>query len=106
MPMLGFTVTLLLYVLLSFFLKPQWERRLIGFFAAAGVSCYYWYRLPALFGYGNLGDDGLLIDLRNVLPAWSFTVLTIATTIFFFYWLAMRKQNNNSWIIRPQYAGK
>ncbi len=106
MPMFGFTVTLILYMLLLAFLHPSSERRLISIFAAAGVSCYYWYRLPALFGFGNLGEDGLLIDLRNVLPVWSFTVLTIATSIFFFYWLVLRRQNNNSWVIRPQYGGR
>ena len=106
MPMLGFTVSLLLYLLLSSLIHPEWERRLISIFAAAGVSCYYWYRIPSLFGFGNFGDDGLLLDLRHVLPGWSLTAITTATTLFFFYWLVIRKQNNNSWVIRPQYAGK
>ena len=106
MPMLGFTVSLLLYLLLSSLIHPEWERRLISIFAAAGVSCYYWYRIPSLFGFGNFGDDGLLLDLRHVLPGWSLTAITTAATLFFFYWLVIRKQNNNSWVIRPQYAGK
>ena len=106
MPALGFGFTLLLYELLLPILQTRRERMLISIFAAAGVSCYYWYRIPALFGFGNFADDGLLLDLRHVLPAWSLTVITTATTIFFFYWLVIRKQNNISWVTRPQYAGK
>lgn len=106
MPMSGFAITLLLYLFLSSYLQQPWERRLISIFAAAGVSCYYWYRIPALFGFGNFAKDGLLLDLRQVLPAWSITAMTCATTLFFFYWLVIRKQNNNSWSIRPQYAGR
>jgi hypothetical protein len=106
MPLLGFAVTLLLYLFLSSYVQPNRERMLISIFAAAGVSCYYWYRIPALFGFGNFADDGLLLDLRHVLPAWSITAIACSTTLFFFYWLVIRKQNNNSWVIRPQYAGK
>lgn len=106
MPLLGFAITLAVYWILSIIIQPKFARRLISFFAASGVACYYWYRIPALFGFGNFGDDGLLINLRNTLPEWSVLIITITTTFFFFYWLVIRKQNNRSWIIRPQYANK
>lgn len=106
MPLLGFFITIILYAILSNIIQPKFQRKLISIFAASGVSCYYWYRIPELFGFGNLGDDGLLVNLRNTLPEWSFPTITIATTIFFFYWLVVRKQNDQSWIIRPQYANK
>ena len=105
-PLLGFTTTLVIYGILSMIIKSKFERRLISIFAAMGVSCYYWYRIPALFGFGNFGDDGLLVSLRNTLPEWSIPIITITITIFFFYWLVIRKQNNRSWVIRPQYANK
>lgn len=59
---------------------------------------------PALLGFGKFDGDGLLINLRSVLPAWGLTAATIATTLFFFYWLVIRNQNNKSWVIRPQFA--
>ena len=106
MPLMGFAVTLAIYGILSKIIQSRYERRLISFFAASGVSCYYWYRIPALFGFGNFGHDGLLVDLSNLLPTWSIPVMTVATASFFFYWLVIRNQNNKSWIIRPQYANK
>ena len=104
LPMLGFTVTMVSYILLSYIIQPRFERRLINMFAAAGVSCYYWYRIPSLFGFGPFADDGLLVNLSNSIPAWSILAATIITTAFFFYWLVFRPQNKRSWSIRPQYA--
>jgi hypothetical protein len=106
MPLIGFAITLLLYGLLSAIIKTKFEQRLISIFAAMGVSCYYWYRIPSLVGFGNFADDGLLLNLRNILPGYCIPVITISTTIFFFYWLVFRKQNNISWVVRPQYANK
>jgi hypothetical protein len=106
MPLLGFATTLVVYWILSIIIQPKFERRMIGFFAAMGVSCYYWYRIPALFGFGNFGDNGLLINLRNELPGYRILMITATTTIFFFYCLFIRKQNNKSWLIRPQFADK
>jgi len=85
-------------------LRLEQKRLLIGIFAAAGVSCYYWYRIPALLGFGYEGNDGLLVNLRNIIPEWIITVSTLATTIFFFYWLIVRNPNKKSWVIRPNFA--
>jgi len=104
LPMLGFVVTLALYILLSYIIQPRFERRLINTFAAAGVSCYYWYRIPSLFGFGPFADDGLLINLSHSIPSWSITLAAIIATSFFFYWLVFRPQNKRSWVVRPQYA--
>ena len=104
MPVFGLAVTLVAYFILSFLINNKFEKKLISFFAASGVACYYWYRIPALFGFGNFGNDGLLINLRNSLPGWGMLLITMITTAFFFYWLVIRKQNNRSWVIRPEYA--
>jgi hypothetical protein len=106
MPLLGFTITLVIYWILSSIIQRKFRRRLISVFAASGVSCYYWFRLPALFGFVKFGHDGLLVDLSNILPLWSIPVMNIVTTFFFFYWLVTRKQNNESWLIRPEFADK
>ncbi len=106
LPVIGFAVTLVAYLILSNVIPAKYERKLISIFAASGVSCYYWYRLPALLGFGKFADDGLLINLKDVLPTWSIFALIIATTVFFFYWLVFRKKNNRSWVVRPQFANK
>ena len=106
LPFACMMVTLVLYGLLSRYFKGTNSRTPVSIFAAAGVSCYYWYRIPSLFGFGNFGHDGLLIDLTHILPAWSISAITIVTTGFFFYWLVMRKKNNSSWVIRPPFGEK
>ena len=106
MPLLGLVTTLIIYQLLLFIIRPKYDRVLINIFAATGVSCYYWYRIPSLFGFGKFANDGLLVNLTNHLPEWMIVFITCLTTIFFFYWLVFRKQNNISWIKRPAFADK
>ena len=105
-PFLALATTLGMYGILSKISHIRFERKLISIFAASGVSCYYWYRIPTLFGFGSFGDDGLLVNFRNTLPEWSIFIITITTTILFFYWMVIRKENSISWVIRPQYANK
>ena len=107
MPMAGMTATLALYyILYTGLVRKEQLRKLSAFFAAAAVSCYYWYRIPALFGIGKFRGDGVLINLSGYLPSGSLLIITIATTLFFFYWLVWRKPQNTSWLKRPQFAVK
>lgn len=101
LPVLGLMVTLVLFSILRRFIK---ENILISFFSAAAVSCYYWFRLPALLGFGIYPADGMLIDLTGILPEWSMQVAVFATTLFFFWWIVFSKQTKTSWAIRPAYA--
>ncbi len=103
LPLIGSFSTSILYLILSRFFKTKF---LVGLFSSAAVSCYYWFRLPALFGYGIFPGDGMLIDLTGVLPELSITVLTLFTTIFFFWWILLRKNSKISWAKRPAYANK
>jgi hypothetical protein len=96
---ISLTACLILYRIF----KNNSERVVINCFAAAAVSCYYWYRIPELFGFGNYAGDGLLVNLRNVLPQWSMAALPIATTIFFFIWLVFRRRSKKSWVLRPRF---
>ena len=86
-PFTGLLVTLAIYIVLIEIFKKLNDRTIISIFGAAAISCYYWYRLPNLFGFGMFGKDGMLVDLRNVLPEWSITALIVILTVFFFYWL-------------------
>lgn len=104
MPMTGFAISLLLYVLLQNNIPELYKRTLHNIFAAAGVSFYYWYRIPSLFGFGQFGKDGLLVNLQPFLPAWSMIAIGACTTAFFIYWLLVRKPNNGSWLVRPAYS--
>ena len=99
-PFLGLLVTSILFMILKSFFK---ERILIAIFSAAAVSCYYWFRIPALFGFGVFPENGMLVDLKGILPDWSMTIAVIATTLFFFWWIVFSKQNKISWTIRPAY---
>lgn len=101
LPMLGLFVTSVLFLVVKRFLP---EKVLIAIFSATAVSCYYWFRLPALFGFGIFPGDGMLVDLTGILPEWSTQVAVIATTLFFFWWIVLSKQNKISWVIRPVYA--
>jgi len=106
LPLIGFVVSSIIYIIASMMVPAKHEPKLISVFAASGVSCYYWFRIPALIGYGNIADDGLLINLTHIIPSWMVPILHVASTAFFFYFLVFRKQNNKSWIVRPPFAVK
>jgi len=100
-PLLGLIVTSILFLVLK---KLMQERILIAIFSATAVSCYYWFRLPALFGFGIFPGDGMLVDLTGILPEWAITVMVVVLTIFFFWWIVFSKERKISWVIRPAYA--
>lgn len=106
MPLMGLAFSLTVFFISYNFINRKFEKKLVNFFAAAGVSCYYWYRIPALLGFDKTGGEGLLIDMRGTLPQWSIRLLAAAAVAFFFYWLVIRKQNGKSWLLRPQFGVK
>lgn len=71
--------------------------------AAATVSTYYLYRLPQLFGFNPLRNNGSLVDLTPYLPRWGMLALNLVTTAFFF-WVAWRGKGKRGWSMRPPYA--
>jgi len=103
LPVIGLLISLVLYLVLKRFIS---KKTLTPIFAAAAVSCYYWFRVPALFGFGMYPGDGMLIDLTGIVPEWTATLTVILTTLFFFWWLVIRKRNKISWVVRPIYADK
>lgn len=104
MPFLGLVFTLLLFWVLTKLLSAEQGKIVTAIFAATAVSCYYWYRLPSLLGFGKYPNDGFLVNLNDSLPLWSISLMTICTSIFFFYWIVFRQPGRNSWVIRPAFA--
>ncbi|MDP6118125.1 MAG: hypothetical protein QF437_05215 [Planctomycetota bacterium] len=98
LPILGLLATIVLFLILRALFQ---ERILVSIFSAAAVSCYYWFRIPALFGFGIFPGDGMLIDLTGFLPEWSIRGAICATTLFFFWWIVFSKQTRRSWEVRP-----
>lgn len=76
------------------------RRLLLRLFAAAAVCSYYWYRVPALTGFGPHPGSGMLVDLSD---AWPGIPLTshIVTTSFFVWFLLLRRDPGKSWTLRP-----
>jgi hypothetical protein len=102
-PVMGAVVTLLLYLVLKKRFQNS-KKVIISLFAAAAVSCYYWFRLPQLFGFSPMHSNGTLINLTGYLPAWSMSVLNLATTAFFLWWMVIGNKVRRSWSRRPAYA--
>jgi hypothetical protein len=103
MPLIGFSISCLLYLSLKRYFTKKNGRVLISYFAAAGVSCYYWFRIPALLGFGRFSSDVVLFNLKNIVPHWSMQLVVLCTTAFFFWWLVYRKPNHKSWLQRPAF---
>lgn len=75
------------------------RRYLVRLFATAAICTYYWYRIPALTGFGPHPDPAMLVDLTAFpyLP-W---ISRFITSIFFVWFLLLRKNPGISWLKRP-----
>ncbi len=106
LPWATLVVTLVAYLLLRKLLPNGKESLLTSVFAAASISCYYWYRIPSLLGYGLFPEDGLLVDLTHILPLWSIMAAQVAAVAFFGWWLVLRNPEPSVWAIRPPFEVK
>lgn len=102
-PIIAMTITLVLFLVIKKIVVKKYEIVLINIFAATAVSIYYWYRLPALIGFGIFKGDGMLVDLSQSLPSWFPGILQAITTLFFVWWIIFYKKEMTSWVIRPPY---
>ncbi len=102
-PLASAAFTLTAYVILRRWLvvTKTAQHYLIQLFATAAVVIYYWYRIPALIGFGVMPETGILIDLSTVLPAWSAEICQTLSSAFFIWFMLIRKQPGISWMIRP-----
>jgi hypothetical protein len=104
LPLAGLLMSIVLYLAMRKLIRPGDDKKLTAVFAAAAVSTYYWFRIPALFGFGQFNKDGLLIDLTAYLQAPAILAFKLATVSFFFWWLVWKKQPAQSWTSRPVFA--
>lgn len=103
-PFGGLAATMVLWWMLRSTLPKSDGRRLDALFAASAVSCYYWFRLPALFGYGVYPGDGMLVDLRGTVPPVAFDGARVALAIFFLWWMVIRTPTPRPWMFKPPQA--
>jgi hypothetical protein len=103
-PVAGALVTLTIYTAAKAWICRSKSDRtvLVKVFATAAVSTYYWYRIPALAGFGPHPGTGLLYDLSGVLPDISL-ISHVLTTLFFVWFLLIRDNPGTRWLKRPQY---
>ena len=100
-PFMGLIISCALFLLARRFFR---EDSLTAVFSAAAVSCYYWFRLPALFGFGLFPGDGMLVDLSHTVPAKWIYLSALGLALFCFWWLVLNPQNKRKWLVRPAYA--
>ncbi|MBI5916688.1 MAG: ferredoxin [Bacteroidetes bacterium] len=106
LPWASLAVSLALFWALRRFLPKKHETLILSIFAAFSVSCYYWYRIPALVGYGLFPSDGLLVDLTGVLPFQFVVLMQVVAVAFFGWWLVVRRPEPQAWQVRPPFAKK
>ena len=96
-------VTLTVYLVIRTWVcqNPADRRLLVKLFATAAVSTYYWYRIPALLGFGPFPGSGMLWDLSKSLPDLQM-VSRVLTTSFFVWFLLLRDDPRASWLTRPR----
>jgi hypothetical protein len=103
LPLAGGGATLAVYLLLISSMPLQRRRTIDRVFAASAISTYYWFRVPALIGFGPFPGDGLLLDLSGIIPlqvVWAFRVVS---TIFWIWWIALRRNGLRPWMVRPPF---
>ena len=94
-------VTMVIWVLLRAALPRSDARRIDALFAALAVSCYYWFRIPALVGYGVFPGDGMLIDIHQSIPFSIINVTRVLLAVLFVWWLVIRRAVPRPWMYTP-----
>ena len=99
LPMLGFAVTLIVYWILRRLFEEKNYSQISLVFAAAAISCYYWYRIPSILGL--MEDRGVFgLDLSSIM--YLKELLRTISVTFFFWWIVIRN-TNKSWEYRPKF---
>jgi len=103
-PIGGFITSAGIFLTLCTRISKEMKAACVRLFAVAAVSCYYWYRLPVLFGWSKLANNGVLVDLSNTLPSWFPDLLQLLTSAFFIWFMLIRRTDKKSWSRRPAYS--
>lgn len=104
LPWMGLLASYGIFRVLRHWFGENHKPILISSFAAAALISYYWYRIPALVGYGLFPGNGMLVNLRGIVPAWSLLPVQIGVLMFFTWWLVFRKTVAQEWVTRPPFA--
>ncbi len=87
MPLTGALITLVCFMILKRELSTHELKKLILFFTASAISCYYYYRVPSVLGMtdsaGVFGID--FSDYAHYTRA-----IQLSITLFFFWWFFAR----------------
>lgn len=67
-------------------------------FAGAAIGMYYWFRIPMLFGFGEFGLDGCLIDLADSVPIAAIVGLRAGVLLLIFVWLVLGLATPKPWM--------
>jgi hypothetical protein len=102
-PFAGMLVSLLIFFALYRVVPSERLEALVRVFALSAVGFYYWYRIPALMGFGMFPGEGLLIDLSNTVPVWLPNVLRLSVLLFLVFWFFRKRDEAKSWSIRPEF---
>jgi hypothetical protein len=105
-PVSGTLISMLIYLLLREVMPSKMKQPLINIFAAAAVSCYYWYRIPSLFGFGYFKTDGILVDLSNTISPLTLKLVIAGISLLFFWWIVLNSPKSRSWLIRPAFDSR
>lgn len=100
MPFLGALVSGSIYLALRHLVPDQRRPLLVRAFAAAAISCYYWFRVPALLGMGHIPGDGVLLDCSAWLPEWTVMASRLLIVGLLGTWL-LRQTAELHWSARP-----
>lgn len=103
-PLLYGLMSLVLYLSIAQVAGEERHETLDRAFAALTVSIYYWFRIPALIGFGPFPGDGALVELQGTLSDWTPWVLHTLTTCFFLGWFMGREPVRRAWSHRPLFA--
>ena len=99
LPIFGFTVTLIVYWIFRRLFEEKDYSKIALVFAAAAISCYYWYRIPSILGLMEArGVFGL--DLSEIM--YLKEILRTISVTFFFWWIVIRN-TIKGWEYRPKF---
>lgn len=102
-PISGTLISMFIYLVLKEIVPAKFKQSLIHVFAASAVSCYYWYRIPSLLGFGNFKTDGVLVDLSQSVSPLTLKMIIVFTTLLLFWWIVLNPRKTGSWLIRPAF---
>ncbi|MHC4852154.1 MAG: hypothetical protein ACYTGO_13880 [Planctomycetota bacterium] len=104
LPLVTALVTLAVLICLRATLGRLYYGLLNRAFAASAVAFFYWFRLPALVGFGLVPGDGMLVDLSPVLWEGWVMILRLGVVTFLFYWLVRDRFTPTAWTETPRVA--